>query len=214
LPPGEGKLHAVGLRTTRKIYDALREAAAQSGRSIAQEVERRVEQSLENVDFLTQAQKLAFGPLVAVALAVIGRATVEINGHAKFPQNWSEEPRLIDEVIWTAEAVFGGIAGRLVAQPAHIVIAPMIVWSLLAAVKNPETGASALREWAKPLREILGDEFTERLRVGADVWIFPNEQGTGIGYGPGDRAGPPSGTSQDGDQPGPAAAEKPERDET
>ena len=45
LPPGEGKRVPLNMRTTREVRAALEEAAAQSGRSLVQEVEHRLGQS-------------------------------------------------------------------------------------------------------------------------------------------------------------------------
>jgi hypothetical protein len=47
LPPDEVKRHSVGIRTTKKLKDALQRAADLSGRSVAQEIEFRLEQSFE-----------------------------------------------------------------------------------------------------------------------------------------------------------------------
>ena len=45
LPPGEGKRYPLNLRTTRALRDRLERACAASGRSLAQEVEMRLELS-------------------------------------------------------------------------------------------------------------------------------------------------------------------------
>jgi TraY domain len=45
LPQAEGKRHALALRVTAERRNALEEAAAQSGRSLSQEIEFRLEQS-------------------------------------------------------------------------------------------------------------------------------------------------------------------------
>jgi hypothetical protein len=47
LPKGAGKRHALGLRVTAECRKALEEAAASSGRSISQEIEFRLERSLQ-----------------------------------------------------------------------------------------------------------------------------------------------------------------------
>jgi hypothetical protein len=47
LPPDEVKRHSLGIRTTKKLKDALQRAADLSGRSVAQEIEFRLEQSFE-----------------------------------------------------------------------------------------------------------------------------------------------------------------------
>ena len=47
LPPDKAKRHAVGIRTTKELKDSLQRAADLSGRSLAQEIEFRLEQSFE-----------------------------------------------------------------------------------------------------------------------------------------------------------------------
>lgn len=47
LPEGEGKRVPLNMRTTQDVRDRLEAAATLSGRSLAQEVERRLEQSFE-----------------------------------------------------------------------------------------------------------------------------------------------------------------------
>jgi hypothetical protein len=47
LPSDEAKRHSLGIRTTKKIKDALQRAAELSGRSVAQEIEFRIEQSFD-----------------------------------------------------------------------------------------------------------------------------------------------------------------------
>jgi hypothetical protein len=46
LPAGQGKRYALGIRTTKELKDRLAQASAVSGRSVAQEIESRLEQSL------------------------------------------------------------------------------------------------------------------------------------------------------------------------
>ena len=48
LPQGEGKRHPLNIRTTKEMRDRLEAAATASGRSLAQEVEFRLEASLSN----------------------------------------------------------------------------------------------------------------------------------------------------------------------
>ena len=61
LPAEQVKRHSVGIRTTRKLKDYLLRAANLSGRSLAQEVEYRLERSLDRRTPLDEAFELAFG---------------------------------------------------------------------------------------------------------------------------------------------------------
>jgi hypothetical protein len=50
LPDEMGKRYSLGIRTTRELRDALKDAADASGRSVAQEIELRLERSFETED--------------------------------------------------------------------------------------------------------------------------------------------------------------------
>ena len=50
LPPGEGKQSPLNMRTTRELRERLEGAAADSGRSLTQEVEHRLKQSFSDHD--------------------------------------------------------------------------------------------------------------------------------------------------------------------
>ena len=55
LPPGEGKRTPLNMRTTRGLRERLGREAADSGRSLAQEVEFRLDQSFRDEDALIEA---------------------------------------------------------------------------------------------------------------------------------------------------------------
>ncbi len=50
LPPGEGKRVPLNMRTTRELRERLEKEAADSGRSLTQEVEHRLKQSFSDPD--------------------------------------------------------------------------------------------------------------------------------------------------------------------
>jgi hypothetical protein len=84
LPPEKGKRHAVGIRTTRGLKDLLQRAADFSGRSLAQEIEYRLEASFQTED--------AFGgPRTAALLRSLGAAAQLWKGGA--PDAWLDDPR-------------------------------------------------------------------------------------------------------------------------
>lgn len=45
LPPGQGKRHGLSLRTTKQLRDQIKAASRLSGRSMAQEIEYRLERT-------------------------------------------------------------------------------------------------------------------------------------------------------------------------
>jgi hypothetical protein len=169
----------LGIRASAELKARLLDAAEVAGRSLSAEAEFRLEGSFQVDAHLLEAQVLAYGPALAVAMAVIGRAVTELSRSAMFPRTWSDEPHLAREAPWAAEAVMGGFLGLAVEQPANVIIAPMIVWSLLAAVKDPDNGPSDVREWARPLRRALGDEGAARVWVNTTLWMRGTERGLG-----------------------------------
>ena len=61
LPPGTGKRVPLNMRTTRELRGNLEKAAANSGRSLAQEVEHRLERSFTEEANLQWAYKQIIG---------------------------------------------------------------------------------------------------------------------------------------------------------
>lgn len=55
LPPGEGKKVPLNMRTTRKVRDRLEAAAIDTGRSLTQEVEYRLQRSFEDEDAIFES---------------------------------------------------------------------------------------------------------------------------------------------------------------
>src|SRR5262245_61079549 len=68
------KRSAIGLRTTKAIYDRLAAEAESSGRSVVQEVERRLDQSFQD-DAL---QRRAFGSRQTEIAAYLWGSTVRL----------------------------------------------------------------------------------------------------------------------------------------
>ena len=54
LPPEAGKRHPLGIRTTAELKKKIEAAAAESGRSIAQEIELRLERSFDQDTMLAR----------------------------------------------------------------------------------------------------------------------------------------------------------------
>src|SRR5438045_2177725 len=68
LPPGSGKRHALGIRTTEVLKARIESAARASGRSVAQEIEHRLERSLDQ-----EADEATYGSQGNALLWLIGR---------------------------------------------------------------------------------------------------------------------------------------------
>ena len=61
LPPEKGKRYAIGIRTTKELRGLLQQAADLSGRSLAQEIEFRLERSFDRKQTLADAMLEKFG---------------------------------------------------------------------------------------------------------------------------------------------------------
>jgi hypothetical protein len=72
LAPGEGKKYPLAIRSTRELKAALVKASQASGRSMAQEIEHRLEQSLDDERHLADALELGFGRQAAGLMLLIG----------------------------------------------------------------------------------------------------------------------------------------------
>ncbi|TXN41424.1 Arc family DNA-binding protein [Methylobacterium sp. WL30] len=93
LPEGEGKRVPLNMRSTRELRDRLETAAEKSGRSIAQEVEFRLEQSFRESDLHAI---LLGGDRTAKLLQYISTAIK--TSVSKDGRNWENDPALANTV--------------------------------------------------------------------------------------------------------------------
>ncbi len=102
LPPGKGKRVPLNMRTTREIRGDLEKAAANSGRSLAQEVEHRLERSFIEEANLEWAYKQFIGD------EALHRAIMTANLLIRVTQEdtgvpWYQDPELrkeASELYW------------------------------------------------------------------------------------------------------------------
>jgi hypothetical protein len=97
-PPA--KRHPLNMRTTKEVREMLEHAAAETGRSLVQEVETRIEESV-HADL-----KLA-GPLTRALVTMI--AAVVENIQQRHGKNWLDDDRTCSA---TLTAIYG-VLGRL-----------------------------------------------------------------------------------------------------
>jgi hypothetical protein len=72
LPPDAGKRHPLGIRTTRQLKDLLENAANSSGRSVAAEIEHRLERSFAPPDPLLPPDLRRDALYIAATFAAAG----------------------------------------------------------------------------------------------------------------------------------------------
>jgi hypothetical protein len=91
LRAGEGKRYTIAIRTTKDLRDRLKSASEASGRSLAREIERRLDRSFDDQDHVAAALNLgietgsrmseALEPLLQTMLVVVGyRGAPETGG--------------------------------------------------------------------------------------------------------------------------------------
>jgi hypothetical protein len=93
LPAEEAKRHPLGIRTTKKLKDLLQRAADSSGRSVAQEIEFRLEQCFSLETILGGQEAL----LPAAAFALAGQHVAEVSGHPA--AEWRNDRHCYEEAM-------------------------------------------------------------------------------------------------------------------
>jgi hypothetical protein len=171
----------MSFRATPELKERIEREAAESGRSISQEIEMRLAQTFRDSSALDQAMNMAYGPRLSVLLAVIAKGLTELQRFVKFPADWMDDPRLF---TWAMTEVSEAMSAFAPPPDPEKKVNPdiglAIVRSLLWAIKDPQSGADTLKPWAQPLHERLG-EFADRLLVkeagvltkiaGQEVWL-------------------------------------------
>jgi TraY domain-containing protein len=167
----QGQRVSLGLKVTPEIKNKLDAAAKENGRTQSQEAESRIEQTFRSQDYLDQAMELAYGPRLAVLLAVMGRAMKEIGQYnAAFPNNWLDQPHLFDETYCVVKEALDAFRPEKDRPPRDAIIAPMIIRTLLHAVKDPDK-AGELKSWGAPLHAKMGTA-AARLRIDPFVQVI------------------------------------------
>jgi hypothetical protein len=94
LPKGEGKRHAIGLRATADLRRKLEEGARQSGRSLSQEAELRLENSFRDDDRITESFGGDLTFKIMRALAAVVPVMNSLRG-----ADWLSDPVVFDDVV-------------------------------------------------------------------------------------------------------------------
>ena len=101
LPPGEGKRVPLNMRTTRKTREKLEKSAADSGRSLAQEVEARLERSFTGDGIIHHMLGFDLGSMMA--LRGLANAIEKIEREAG--KSWHEDWTAREQVRAAFEAI-------------------------------------------------------------------------------------------------------------
>ncbi len=165
---------------------ALERSASAKGRSISEEVEALIEQGMQARGLLDQALDLAFGRRAAGLVLTVLQVIDDIGSHAGFAsvrtlegaKDWLNNPYAYDQVV---EGVVLVLESMRPEGPAEIGrrmgkffgldldgvfehLGQHFASGILEALSNPERGGG-IGDWAKPVRERLGAELSERIRT-------------------------------------------------
>ncbi len=167
----------VGFKSEPDLNEKLEASAAIKERSLSAETRERVAASFVREGHLIEALVLDCGAapaamlmIAAKAMARAGRsAAYSATGSAATAENWSDAAASFDEAAAAVYEVLRAFSPE--GEPPEVLTfntkgssGRSIAREFLAAIKTPSDGA--IEFWAKPLRELLGEEIVERMRVG------------------------------------------------
>jgi hypothetical protein len=142
LPSEKAKRHAVGIRTTKQLKGLLQGAADSAGRSLAQEIEFRLEQSLDHERIL--AEQLG-GPRIAALFRTLAGQAMQWDG----TEGWLDDYEGFRVVrhFWdaTLDAISPKMSERVAQQIEH---GRAVIESLRSGERSPQH--------ADRLRRLLG----------------------------------------------------------
>lgn len=146
-----GKRYPLNIRTTQEIRRNLENAAEVSGRSLAQEVELRIEHAIRAEEILERTLDLTYGAETAAVLEIFGELIRAINlWGSNTPTNeydraaWLNNRFLFDEAV----AAFNRILDCL--RPEGDAVAP-------ASLGGDKYSRAMGREYADGMRQVIGD---------------------------------------------------------
>lgn len=95
-PAGDGKRYPLNMRTTKEARDQLESAAADSGRSLAQEVEYRLNRSFADDAMFSSPEMRRWAIQLAETFLERGRFEARMNGHT----DWTDADLLKDPQVY------------------------------------------------------------------------------------------------------------------
>ncbi len=182
----EAKRTQFNTRLRVAVRDRINDAAIQAGRSLSEEIEFRLERSLDDQNRLKEALELALGPRVAGITLLSGFAAKAAGDHAMVfsggPLNvserpWLENPFAFSQVSAAIAEIIKGV------KPDGEPVEPALLQSLPSdelreVARNSGRAAAAavcraiafpddsgpLGPWARVINEWLGEEAVGRIR--------------------------------------------------
>lgn len=172
LPAEQGKRHPLNIRTTRELKDLLRRAANSSGRSVAQEIEVRLEHSFRDEARAELFLAAVYGRQLAAVLDLLGHAARSAIGHAAIEGDWLADPAACARARGAVIKVATGLCPQTGPAAAEVVGAETArAWlaEVKAAPPSPSILSAAeegsMKHAARAIREQLGAGAAERIDV-------------------------------------------------
>jgi hypothetical protein len=173
LPADKGKRYPLGIRTTRELKNLLQEEADASGRSMAQEIEFRLERSVhaDRQSAMFGRAPLALAEIITLAMLKAGDVAMGIahGGEQSFGGDWTQDAYAFAQAERAVQTVFDALrpAGST-SMPGHSADYGSSVGETLAKRLIDALAASdcpsELGQWARWPREWLGLAAIERLK--------------------------------------------------
>lgn len=137
-----GKLQPLNMRTTAEIRGRLEEAAALSGRSLTQEVERRLEQSFDPRPTLEDQLKQRYGAQAAGLLLLLGRELIGRVSMAGGPgcdihTEWLDNPKAAASVALFLRLALKVLGAEETSQAELQSLTDRFGWGWLVALADP-----------------------------------------------------------------------------
>lgn len=139
-----GKLQPLNMRTTADIRGRLEQAAALSGRSLTQEVERRLEQSFDPKPTLEDQLKQRYGAQAAGLLLLLGRELIARVSMAGGPRcdihtEWLDNPKAVASVALFLRLALKVLGAEETSQAELQSLTDRFGWGWLAALADPSS---------------------------------------------------------------------------
>jgi len=173
------------MRSTFEIRQKLEQAAAESGRSLAQEAEFRIDRSFVEQQLLIEALEMAYGPELSGVLLVLGETMAIAGRQAAFmkslgdkrAENWSQSPYAFSQIVQAADRVFEAIKPDGDSSPPRLGKTEAIdldqiaknfgrgiADGILAEIASNEPTTSTAITRAPRLRRFLGEVLVDRVK--------------------------------------------------
>ena len=160
----------MSFRVRPELKDEMDRVAAQSGRSVSQEIEIRLENSFRDQRLMLDALALAYGRELGGLLATLGRVMRDTGSHSgvrstgkvEGADDWFNNPIAYAEAAVAADSVLRELTPTIDPAAAGVVdvnaaagLGKQFAAGALEALRNVDRGGG-IGEWAAAVRPMLG----------------------------------------------------------